>query len=57
MGDEVIAAGGAGRYVNWGVVHISLTNLVVIALMLLVFALALIVPFPAHRRTGEGDSR
>lgn len=51
------AADGAGRYVNWGVIHISVTNLAIIALMLVVFALALILPFPAHGHSSESDSR
>ena len=35
----------AGRYVHWGVVLISVTNLLVIAAMVLLFVLALVVPF------------
>jgi hypothetical protein len=41
---------GPGNYVHWGVVQISVANLVVIAVMLLVFALALLLPFPGRRR-------
>ena len=36
----------AGRYLTWGVVSISLTNLLVIVAMVVVFVLALVVPFP-----------
>jgi hypothetical protein len=57
MVDLLSVASGAGRYVNWGVVHISVTNLVIIALMLLVFVLALILPFPGHRRSQGRDSQ
>ena len=57
MVDLLSVASGAGRYVNWGVVHISVTNLVIIALMLLVFVLALVLPFPGHRRSRGGDSQ
>lgn len=39
----------AGRYVHWGVVQISLTNLLIIAAMLVVFVLALLLPFPGER--------
>jgi hypothetical protein len=35
-----------GRYVHWGVIQISVANLIVIGLMLLVFVLALVLPFP-----------
>jgi quinol-cytochrome oxidoreductase complex cytochrome b subunit len=36
-------------YVHWGFILISLPNLVLIGVMLLVFVLALVVPFPWHR--------
>ena len=35
-----------GHYIHWGFVQISLANLLVIGCMLLVFVLALLVPFP-----------
>ena len=35
----------AGHYVHWGVIQISVTNLVIILAMLVVFALAIAVPF------------
>ncbi len=41
----------AARYVHWGVVQISLTNLLIIAAMLAVFVLALLLPFPADRKS------
>ena len=34
-----------GHYVHWGVIQISVANLVVIATMIVIFVLALIVPF------------
>lgn len=37
-------------YIHWGVVQISLGNLIVIGLMVLVFVLALVLPFPKGRR-------
>jgi hypothetical protein len=36
----------AGRYIDWGVLSISLTNLSVIVGMIVIFILALVVPFP-----------
>lgn len=46
----------AGRYVSWGVLNISLTNLLVIVAMLAVFVLALLIPFPRDRvRTSDED--
>jgi len=40
---------GPGHYLNWGVIQISVANLVVIGVMLLVFVLALVLPFPRGR--------
>lgn len=43
--------------VDWHFIHLSVANVVVIGLMLIVFALAILLPFPgaAHRRR-RGDS-
>ncbi len=41
--------GGHAHFLHWGVVQISLANLIVIILMLVVFALAVLVPFPHAR--------
>ncbi|HKT02117.1 MAG TPA: hypothetical protein VJT31_21525 [Rugosimonospora sp.] len=38
-----------GVYLHWGVIQISLANLVVVGLMIAVFAIALFVPFPGRR--------
>ena len=46
-----IVAEGAGRYVSWGVIQISVANLTIIVVMVLLFILALVVPFPS----GHGD--
>jgi hypothetical protein len=53
------ATGLLGRhahFLHWGVVQISLANLTVILLMLLVFALAILVPFP-HARENADQAR
>jgi hypothetical protein len=42
----LVAEDSAGTYLDWGVVHISLANLLIIVLMLVVFVAALLVPFP-----------
>jgi hypothetical protein len=39
-----------GTYVNWGVVHISVANLVVTLVMILLFVAALLLPFPGTKR-------
>ena len=40
------AAHESGRYLHWGAIQISVTNLAIILLMLVVFVLALLLPFP-----------
>ncbi len=39
-----------GHYVHWGVIQLSVANLVVIAAMVVVFVAALLLPFPKGRR-------
>ena len=39
-----------GHYVHWGVIQISVANLVVIGLMIVIFVAALLLPFPKGRR-------
>ncbi len=48
----------AGKYLSWGVVSISLTNLLVIVTMIVVFILALVIPFPGDHGgpTDGGDA-
>ena len=38
----------AGFPVHWSVFTVSLANLVLIAVMVLIFAAALLLPFPGH---------
>jgi high-affinity Fe2+/Pb2+ permease len=47
----------AGRYLHWGVISISLTNFSIIVGMLVVFVLALVVPFGGrqHNSARPGD--
>lgn len=40
----------AGTFLTWGPVSVSLGNLIVIVTMLVLFAAALVVPFPADRK-------
>jgi hypothetical protein len=46
---------GRAHFLHWGVIQISLANLIVIALMLAVFALAVLVPFPHSRDESESQ--
>jgi uncharacterized membrane protein len=41
----------AGHYLHWGVISVSITNLIIVIAMLVLFGLALVVPFPGHRTT------
>ena len=50
-----VLAEGAGRYINWGVIQISVTNLTIIAVMFLLFVLALVLPFPSGHGGDSGD--
>jgi hypothetical protein len=38
--------------VDWSFIHLSVANVVVIGLMLIVFALAILLPFPGAARRG-----
>jgi hypothetical protein len=40
---------GRPHYLHWGVIQISLTNFLIIVTMLVLFLLALLVPFPQSR--------
>lgn len=44
---------GAGRYLHWGVISISMTNLLIIVAMVVLFVLAILLPFPG--RTDQPD--
>ena len=50
--DQVVAGrlDGTPHYLSWGVVQISVANLVVIAVIVLLFVAAILVPFPKSRR-------
>ena len=46
------ASAGAGTYLDWWVVHISVANLLVIVLMVVTFVAALLLPFPGGSESG-----
>ena len=43
---------GPGRYLHWSIFTVSEANLVLIAVMVVIFGAALILPFPGHSRRG-----
>jgi hypothetical protein len=58
MAITLLAAGvEPGHYLDWGVVHISTTNLSIVIAMLVVFALALVVPLRRHAPDDEDGQR
>jgi len=53
---SMVDLNGDGSYLSWGVIQLSWANAVVILLMVAVFVLALVLPFPGHGARG-GDPR
>ena len=47
----------AGTYVHWGVINVSVTNMAIIAVMVLVFVLAILLPFPHYEEPARHDER
>jgi hypothetical protein len=46
---SLINLNGNGRYIHWGFIQLSVANFVVIVLMVVVFVLAILLPFPRHK--------
>ena len=51
----VVDLNGDGSYLTWGVIQLSWANAIVILLMVVVFVLALVVPFPGHHAAQPDD--
>jgi hypothetical protein len=49
----LINLNGSGHYIHWGFIQMSVANFVVIVLMIAIFVLAILLPFP--RRKGRGQ--
>jgi hypothetical protein len=45
----LINLNGSGHYIHWGFIQISVANFVVIVLMIVVFVLAILLPFPRRK--------
>jgi hypothetical protein len=43
-----MVAGAPGKYISYGVIQISRTNATIIGVMIVLFVLAIVVPFPTH---------
>ena len=50
MRNGVVLMDSGGRYIDSGVIQISLTNAIIIVAMIVVFALAILLPFPGRGR-------
>ena len=50
----IVAMEGAGRYIDFGVFHISVANGLIVLVGLALFVAALVVPFPRERRHSKG---
>ena len=46
----LINLNGSGRYIHWGFIQLSYANFAVIVLMIVVFVLAILLPFPRRKR-------
>ena len=47
----------SGHYLDWGVISISVTNAAIILAMVVVFVLALVLPFPHSRDDSSQEPR
>lgn len=55
-----LAAGvlsGTAHYLHWGPIQISLTNFLIVVGMVVLFALALVVPFPGPHVEQDTEER
>ncbi|HEV2998182.1 MAG TPA: hypothetical protein VGX16_03685 [Solirubrobacteraceae bacterium] len=53
---SIINLNHPAHYVHWHFIQLSVSNLVVIIVMLIIFALAIALPFPgAERRRGSAS--
>ena len=58
MGGSNIVAEAPGRYIQWGVIQISMANFTIICVMIVLFILAVVVPFPSgHDQKDEQEGR
>ncbi len=57
MANTLILAEGAGHYLDFGIFHISVTNALIMGAMIVLFVLAVVIPFPHHKADDDSDSR
>jgi len=44
------------HYIHWHFIDLSVSNLLVVVAMIVVFVLAILLPFPGHKRTSSTPS-
>lgn len=51
MSSTLLAVGldGPAHFISWGVIQISLANLIMIAIIVVLFVLAIVLPFPKSK--------
>ena len=54
MSAAIFNLNGTPGFAHWHFFQMSVPNIIVIVLMLLVFAVALLAPFPGHKRDRSG---
>lgn len=52
---SAVASDSAGLYVHWGVVQVSVANLVLIGLMVVIFIAAVLLPLGRHPERYETE--
>lgn len=45
-----LSLNGPAKFITWGFISVSVPNLIMIALIIIFFALALVLPFPSHKQ-------
>ncbi len=49
----LINLNGSGHYIHWGFIQLSVANFAIILLMIAVFVLAIVLPFPRRKERDE----
>jgi len=57
MASTQILGEGAGQYLDFGIFHISVTNALIMGAMILIFVLAVVIPFPHHKADNDSDAQ
>ncbi len=57
MASTQILAEGSGHYLDFGIFHISTTNALIMGAMIVIFVLAVVIPFPHHKADGNSDAQ